>query len=401
MKKYKFSVTKNYVSSWGVSEAIREILQNAYDSSAQEIIDFNDDYISIKNLNIQLPIKILLMGYGTKTNDSSKVGGFNEGSLLSLLVLTREGCNIVIHNGNEDWIPSFEYDEELGEEVLCVNVCEGNITNQDLEYRIDNISQYIINELRDEFVGINNESYGSISTMYGEILTDKKYKGKIFVNNLPVMQDNKFDYGYNFKPEYVNLDRDRKSINLRELYEITSLAVVYMDNRDFNMVDNLIDGTSDDAHYLRDRNISLPKDYVEEYSKHLRERFGVDDNTIVVNEASKEVIEELKRKQADDETISFITTPKAVYADVLNRTSSYSSNYLNELHNEMTHRTAIEEAQDYYRCSSYKSFKEWFDRCSQVVIFSSQMRNDFKDILSNIEPAYFDLIEDEVWNNEQ
>lgn len=392
MKKYELSITRDYISSWGTEEAIRELIQNAYDQGNEEI-DFGSGCISITNKNTSIPSSTLALGTTTKRDDLNKVGCYGEGFKLAILVLLREGYDVSISNGNKIWCPMFEYSELFETEVLCITETEGQGNN--LTFEIEGVPQYVVDELKDSFVGINGEGYSSIPTMYGEILTDSKYKGKMFVNGLPVMEDGKFDYGYNFKPEYVRLDRDRKSINLRELYEITSLAVVYMEDRDFNMVDNLIDGVSDDAYYLRNRNIDLPKDYVEEYSAHLRERFSIDDNTIVVNKDSKEVIEELRKRQKTDETIKFVETPRSVYADVLNRTSSYSSNYLNNLHNEMSHRSEIEEAWDDYDCSDYKNFKEWYDEYKENI--SEQMTEDFLSVLENIEPANFDLIKDEVW----
>lgn len=392
MKKYELSITRNYVSSWGMEEAIRELIQNAYDQGNEEI-DFSNGYISITNKNTSISSSTLALGTSTKRDSLNTVGCYGEGFKLALLVLLREGYNVSIYNGNKVWTPTFEYSDLFETEVLCIEETDGY--GSDLTFEINGIPQYVIDELKDEFVGISGESYNSIPTMYGEILTDDKYKGKMFVNGLPIMQDDKFNFGYNFKPEYVRLDRDRKSINLRELYEITSLAVVYMEDPDFNLVDDLIDGTSDDAHYLRNRNIDLPQDYVEDYAKHLRERFGVDDNTIIVNKESKEVIEELKKKQKNDETIKFVETPRLIYADILNRTSSYSSNYLNDLHNEMAHKTEIDNAWDNYNYSDYKSLKEWLDEnCDDL---SSQAKTDFKEILSNIEPTNFYLIEDEVW----
>ena len=392
MKKYELSITRNYVSSWGMEEAIRELIQNAYDQGNEDI-DFGNGYISITNKNTSISSSTLALGTSTKRDDIDKVGCYGEGFKLALLVLLREGYNVSIYNGNKVWTPTFEHSDLFETEVLCIEETDGY--GSDLTFEINGIPQYVIDELKDEFVGISGESYNSIPTMYGEILTDDKYKGKMFVNGLPIMQDDKFNFGYNFKPEYVRLDRDRKSINLRELYEITSLAVVYMENPDFEMVDNLIDSTSDDAHYLRNRNIDLPQDYVENYAQHLRERFGVDDKTIIVNCENKTVIEELKKKQKIDESIKFVETPRAIYADILNRTSSYSSTYLNDLHNEISHRSEIEKAWDNYECSVYKNFKEWFDVNKDSL--NTQAQNDFKDILSNIEPNDFYLIEDEVW----
>lgn len=393
MKKYELSLTRNYVSSWGTTEAIRELIQNAYDEKNEDI-EFGKGYITISNRGVSIPSSTLALGASTKRDDIDKVGCYGEGFKLAILVLLREGYDVNITNGNKIWSPSFEYSELFETEVLCIEETEGN--GDSLTFEISGIPQSTIDDLQNEFIGINNESYSSISTMYGEILTDEKYKGKMFVNGLPIMSDGKFDFGYNFKPEYVSLDRDRKSINLRELYEITSLAVTYMDNPDFDLIDSIIDRHSDDGYYLRQRNINLNDDFVKDYSEHLRERFGVDDKTIIVNEESKEIIKELKRKQQDDENIKFIETPKAIYADLLNRNNSYSSNVLNDIHNEINQKSAIEEAWDSYNYSDYKMFKEWFDECCTNL--NSEEKDNFKDIMSNIEPSDFDLIREEVWN---
>ena len=43
MKKYELSLSRNYVSSWGIEEAIRELLQNAKDSNGEEYDNLIDN----------------------------------------------------------------------------------------------------------------------------------------------------------------------------------------------------------------------------------------------------------------------------------------------------------------------------------------------------------------------
>ena len=220
MKKYELSLSRNYVSSWGIEEAIRELLQNAKDSNGEESIDIDKSsgIITITNKNTSISSSTLLLGNTSKKDDLDKIGQFGEGYKLTILVLLREGKDISIYNGNKIWNPSFEYSNNFECEVLCIT--EIDSTGNDLIFEISGFNDQELDDLENEFLGLNGQSYNSIQTSYGEILTDSSYKGKVFVDGLPVYNDDNFDYGYNFKPCYVTLDRDRKSINIYELKEI-------------------------------------------------------------------------------------------------------------------------------------------------------------------------------------
>ena len=240
MKKYELSLSRNYVSSWGIEEAIRELLQNAKDSSGQEKIDIdkNNGTIYIENQNTSIPSSTLLLGNTSKKDDLDKIGQFGEGYKLAILVLLREGKDVSIRNGNKNWTPSFEYSDTFDCEVLCINEteCVGN----DLVFEISGFEERELNDIENEFLGISGQAYNSIQTSYGEILTDSQYKGKVYVNGLPVYQDDNFNYGYNFEARYVNLDRDRKSINMYELKRLTALSVACCTDN-FAFVDEVIE----------------------------------------------------------------------------------------------------------------------------------------------------------------
>lgn len=394
MKKYELSMTRDYVSSWGVIEAIRELIQNSHDSSGTEKIEIDErnGTITISNKGVSISPSTLALGATTKKEDLDTVGCYGEGYKLATLVLLREGYDITIYNGNRIWVPSFEYSDLFETEVLCFTETEAN--GSDLTFEISGMPEYTLEGIKEEFLGLEDNNYSSIPTMYGEIITDAKYKGKMFVNGLPIYTDDKFIYGYNFKTQYIELDRDRKSINLRELKKITSLSIVYMENPDYNMVDGLIEnGRGEDAEYIKDRYVSMPENFVDEYAKHLKSRFNIDDNTVVVQKTEEKLLDEIAKKQKTED-IKLVIMPNKTFADVINRRSSYSSNFLNDLHNEMSHRSEIDNAWDNYNCSDYKDFKEWFDKYGNCL--DNDATDKFNDILSNIEPTDFYLIKDEV-----
>ena len=222
-------------------------------------IDKANGSITITNKNTSIDSSTLLLGNTSKKDDLNKIGQFGEGYKLAILVLLREGKNIEIINANKRWSPRFEYSENFECEVLCIEETK-NIGN-DLTFEIDGFTEQELNELEEQFLGINGQAYNSIETSYGEILTDPKFKGKVFVEGLPVYEDDNFNYGYNFQPRYVNLDRDRKSINIYELKKLTALSVACCTDN-FAFVDEVIEGKGRDTEYIIDQNISFNSEYL-------------------------------------------------------------------------------------------------------------------------------------------
>lgn len=390
MKKYELSLSRNYVSSWGIEEAIRELLQNAKDSNGEESIDIDKSsgIITITNKNVSISSSTLLLGNTSKKDDLDKIGQFGEGYKLAILVLLREGKDISIYNGNKIWNPSFEYSSNFECEVLCIT--EIDSTGNDLIFEISGFNDQELDNLENEFLGLNGQAYNSIQTSYGEILTDSSYKGKVFVDGLPVYNDDNFDYGYNFKPCYVTLDRDRKSINIYELKRLTALSVACcIDN--FAFVDDVIDGKGRDGEYIKDENIEFNDDFKEKYAKHLMKRFDIKEDDIVVSENSSDLIEYVGRKT--DKEIKEV--PKKIYADILNSQLTYSANIIEEVKKEKDSRDKIDDAWYEYDYSDYKEFKEWFDKYNNQL--DNQAIEDFKDLISVLEPSGFELIRGDVW----
>lgn len=390
MKKYELSLSRNYVSSWGIEEAIRELLQNAKDSNGEDVIDIDKStgVITITNNNTSISSSTLLLGNTSKKDDLDKIGQFGEGYKLAILVLLREGKDITIQNGNKLWTPSFQYSDNFECEVLCIEETDNG--GNDLEFVISPFTEVELEELENEFLGLNGQAYNSIQTSYGEILTDSNYKGKVFVDGLPVYEDSSFDYGYNFLPCHVSLDRDRKSINIYELKRLTALSVACcMDN--FAFVDEVIDGTGRDGEYIKDSNVSLDSEFKEKYAEHLMERFDIREDDIVVNEKSSDLMEYVERKT--DKEIK--TVPKKIYADILNEKLEYSSQVIQEVEEEKDNRDKVDDAWYEYDYSDYKTFKEWFDKYN--IQLDNQAKDDFRDIICNLEPTGFNLIRDEVW----
>ena len=390
MKKYELSLSRNYVSSWGIEEAIRELLQNAKDSNGEDIIDIDKSSgtITITNKNTSIPSSTLLLGNTSKKDDLDKIGQFGEGYKLALLVLLRDDKEVFIKNGNKNWIPSFEYSDNFECEVLCIAETEGN--GNDLTFEISGFDSSELDELENEFLGLNGQAYNSIQTSYGEILTDSDYKGKVFVDGLPVYEDDNFDYGYNFKPCYVSLDRDRKSINIYELKRLTALSVACcVDN--FAFVDEVIDGKGRDGEYIKDENIEFDDEFKEKYAKHLMNRFDIKEDDVVINKNSSDLIEYVGRKT--DKEIKEV--PYKIYADILNSQLTYSSYVIQEVKKEKDNRDKVDDAWYEYEYSDYKDFKEWFDDYGSQL--NDNAKYEFRKLINRLEPKGCNIIYDDVW----
>lgn len=212
--RYELSLTRNYVSDWSINDAIREILQNAIDSETDgHVMDINykNDTLTISNDGAELLPSNLLLGGDNKTENSRMIGGFSEGFKIALVVLLRNAIKVKIKNNGTLWLPKFEKSDLYNSEILVIDSYEDNSTDGFLEFELYPLNFNRYNDLLKDFPIITND-FGEVEeTDYGKILFDKKFKGRIFVNGLYVQTDDNFEFGYDFKPEYVELDRDRKS----------------------------------------------------------------------------------------------------------------------------------------------------------------------------------------------
>lgn len=295
MKEYNFTITRNYVSDWGLIEGVREILQNAIDSSGEMSVSIDNNTLTISNKDVKLPIKSLLMGYGTKTNDDSSIGGKSEGSLLAIMVLIREGYNVLVTNDDEYWMPKFTYNKDLEEEILTIEVEHSN-PQHIFKYEISGLSEYDIETLLEEFPildkEINGENYESVETQCGEIILDEKYKGRMFVEGLPIQRDDNFEFGYNFKTEYVRLDRDRKAINYYELRGLTAQSLVTAKECHPEIFKAISDSCVD-ARDIIEVLDDASDDFLESYRDMFYEENNLAENTLVATKAVKQQLEQL------------------------------------------------------------------------------------------------------------
>ncbi len=228
MKTYELTLTPNYVSDWDFNMAMRELIQNGTD---QEILDKNnvfsisyeDGKILLHNTKSVLKINTLLLGRSTKSKNEDTVGQFGEGYKIAALVLNRIGKSFTVHNHskNEIWTTRFVNSRRWHDRILVFDVDEKPSEQQGLTIEVGNVSEEEWEKLQSVWLGFIHDC-NKVHTTYGDILTDESQKNSVYVNGLFISCSANLQYGYDFKPQYLKLERDRMSCDSFNARDITS-----------------------------------------------------------------------------------------------------------------------------------------------------------------------------------
>jgi hypothetical protein len=269
MTKYELSLTKDYVPGWTLVDAMRELFQNALDqeTTAPDNAMFWEYHEDIQSFHIGNKLSVLeprtlLLGGTTKADDKSTIGKFGEGYKIATLVLTRLGKKVTFFNygAREVWRARFSKSKKYGEEILVFEVDKAfpwkAVPNNNLTIVVEGITEEESFEIGNYNLHMQ-AGHNYWQSNKGRILTDPDLKGKMFVNGLFICERPEFEYGYDFKPEHVELDRDRKLITDFNLKWTTSEMWVGFDNDDehwdcdaIDAAERLISKNAPDTEYL-------------------------------------------------------------------------------------------------------------------------------------------------------
>lgn len=218
MKIIALTLSPKYAAHWGLWEAVRELLQNAYDQADADpdckvIFDFEDGFVRITTTTGRLTAKSLLLGETTKEGGTTTRGKFGEGYKLALLVLHRLGHEPVVRMDGEDWIPFVEFDATFGSDIFKIRI------EADDERKLDQPGVTFV------IKGITPEQWAdlraNVCETYG-ILHEAKEKGRIYAGKLFVTTLSELTRGYSFKVGEVELDRDRGMVRSFDVKYATS-----------------------------------------------------------------------------------------------------------------------------------------------------------------------------------
>ena len=224
-----------------------------------------------------------------------------------------------------------------------------------------------------------------IQSEYGEILLNKDYKGMIFVNGLYIQQDSSFQYGYNFKSEYVALDRDRKAIYFYKLMELTAKALTAQEN--VSIVRRSLSRNHIDTRDVKNVLDNVTEEFTINFAHDFITRNELDDDTFVGTK--KDVIVSKKEKY-------FVTNVNAI-AELVNRGQGRKKEY-DDIKKKTKELSKVEEAHEQYNFSDFKNLvdflilkKDKFDEDEIEEVIELLDCND-------LTPSGFDLIKEEIFN---
>jgi hypothetical protein len=298
---FTLPISPKYVSHWGVWEGIRELIQNALDQQARDpdcvvLIEHFVDIVRISTSTGRLLPETLLLGNTTKSEDPSQRGKFGEGYKLALLVLTRAGHPVTIHNGDVKWRPEIEFNEQFNSDVLNVHVED----YEDGEEPVTGVDIHIHGITEEQWRLVELNRYGDGS--FDEILHEPEQKGRVYVGGLFVSHNQTLKCGYAFRPGTVMLDRDRGMVDGFDLeYQTSRLWTRQGPNR---RVDALLDEEAPDVKYV-EAHVHAKHEFATGYAARFVERHGPD----VTPVATQEEVE-----QANAAGMRWVLVPKLVKA---------------------------------------------------------------------------------------
>lgn len=252
IKTYELTLTKNYVSAWGMSEAVRELIQNALDSDSPFEYAFDGSYeqgmtLSLRSEYSLLTPQSLLLGVTSKADNDSKIGSFGEGYKIAMLVLTRLGYDMDIINGPVVWKPRFKFNRQFGEELLAVEeIPHRDPTHKGLTFQVHGLSVEDCEAIVKSCIRMQDSTGAIRHTKMGDILLDRP--GELYVGGLWVCTT-EMEVGYNVKPEFLTLERDRQTVNQ---WHLTSLTKdMWIDSEEWDRIAEMTERGAPDVEDLR------------------------------------------------------------------------------------------------------------------------------------------------------
>ncbi len=307
--KYELTISTDYVKDWGIVEAVRELFQNAIDNEITNpentmFFEFSaeEKKLSIGNKTSVLTLDTLLLGKSSKREDAKTIGKHGEGYKIAFMVLLREGKSVKVYNygAKEVWetrlVKSRRYGN-LDVPVVFINKVPmwSKVPSHDLMIEVEGITEEEYKNIVESNLHLQDVGEVITDSSNNRILLNSKYSGRIFVRGLYVSSNPALAYGYDFAPEVINLDRDRKLIDTFNLSWNTSRVWSDVGKNNQDILLELIKNKKLDTNYITDvyplfKDNSFSNKLLEDF----KETNGADSVPVSNNEELKAAIQDSK-----------------------------------------------------------------------------------------------------------
>lgn len=390
-KTYELAISSNYVHTWTVEDAIREIMQNAIDSATDGFklaVSYSNGTLTITNIGACLSVTDLVLGNSGKNDPTKYIGTYGEGFKLALIVLLRNDIGVTITTNGQRWTPEFRRSTKFMIETLHVDVEKLPVVHVEIAFSLTGIDIDTFEAIRNNSLAMTKAmGYNigqTLATDYGDILLEPKYKGKMFVNGLYVQTDMSFQYGYDFKPEFVHLDRDRKAINIYKLRELTAKALT--SQKDVKLVSTAISKHYEDVREITSNLNAISHEFKVNFANDFMKSHDLDEETFVGLDKEIRVANKPKVFKTDSKAIA------ALVNSGLNKEDEYY-----DIQQRAVALSDLEIARSYYKTSDFKTLVDFMYNNRLKIDVDVDEVVSMLDGLADCHPSYFRHIKDEVF----
>jgi len=200
-----YGIGREYLSNWGLQQALREIYQNFLDYGDYEenVVQLDEHMVRVSVSNDWVPESLDFLRIGnSKKHNPDAIGKHGEGVKMAFLIFLRTGFLSSIITDKYIITPAFTNDPEIGE-CFSMNYvpndkpCGRFIIN--FECHADDYIKFKDNVITEDDVIFTHD--------YGNIVN--KEAGRIYSGGLFVAAFKNMSKAYDILPKYLPLDRDR------------------------------------------------------------------------------------------------------------------------------------------------------------------------------------------------
>ena len=210
METIPLTIATDYLPSWGVTEGLRELVQNWLDANEDGEGEIAEDGATVRMINraARLSREALLLGVSSKRDATDKRGKHGEGMKVGALALVRAGRTVAIEAGGERWTASLAYSEAFGRDVLTWTVEESEVPHVEVE--VGHLEDGEWADVAALFRDLTPDKH--VATDSGALLLDNP--GAVYVRGIFVSREG-LRWGYDL--QNATVDRDRRLVRGWEL----------------------------------------------------------------------------------------------------------------------------------------------------------------------------------------